>query len=133
MGAHLYGCDVAEAREIVPLRPLTRLPGAPPFVRGLMNMRGTIVTVIDLGARIEPARGLTQQGSILLVRSRDRVVGLVVDHVAEVRALEAASDSRAVVPGRAGTGGIVKGMATMDDTTVVMLDLEALIDQVLQS
>lgn len=133
MGAHLYGCDVAEAREIVPFRPLTRLPGAPPFVRGLMNMRGTIVTVIDLGARLEPARGLTKQGSILLVRSRERVVGLVVDQVADVRVLEAASDGPTAVPGRSGTGGIVKGMATMDDTTVVMLDLEALINQVLQS
>ena len=76
-----------EAREIIPLRPTTRLPGAPPFVRGLINMRGTIVTVLDLGARLDPTSGPTRRGSILLVRHRDRVVGLVVDQVSDVRVL----------------------------------------------
>src|ERR1700748_1944339 len=74
VGANLYGCDIAEAREIIPLRPATRLPGAPAFVRGLINIRGMIVTVLDLGQRLDPKRGPTKTGSILLVRYHDRVV-----------------------------------------------------------
>jgi purine-binding chemotaxis protein CheW len=134
VGANLYGCDIAEAREIIPLRPATRLPGAPPFVRGLINIRGTIVTVLDLGARLEPRRGPTKTGSILLVRHHDRVVGLLVDQVADVRVLSTfVEGADAGVKGMSGTTGIVKGIATADDSTVVILDLDALIKQVLLS
>lgn len=128
VGANLYGCDIAEAQEIIPLRSATRLPGAPPFVRGLINMRGTIVTVLDLGMRLDPSRTeLAREGSILLVRLRDRLVGLAVDEVADVRVLDIEETD-------AGQGSaIVKGMAAVQDGTaaVVILDLEALIKQVL--
>ncbi len=128
VGANLYGCDIAEAQEIIPLRSATRLPGAPPFVRGLLNMRGTIVTVLDLGMRLDPSRKEpSREGSILLVRHRDRLVGLAVDEVADVRVLDV-EDAEA---GQAST--IVKGMAAVEDGTaaVVVLDLDALIKQVL--
>ncbi len=131
VGANLYGCDITEAQEIIPLRAATRLPGAPAFVRGLINMRGTIVTVLDLGMRLDASRTQpARDGSILLVRHQDRLVGLVVDEVADVRAL----DIDDADGGRAPAGGaIVKGMAAIDDGTVavVVLDLDALIKQVL--
>jgi len=134
VGDSLYGCDVVEAREIIPLRPTTRLPGAPPFVRGLINMRGTIVTVLDLGARLDPTKGPTERGSILLVRYNDRVVGLIVDQVSDVRVLSTfVEGADAGVRKGSGTAGIVKGIATTDDTTVVILDLDAMIKQVLLS
>jgi purine-binding chemotaxis protein CheW len=134
VGANLYGCDIADAREIIPLRPATRLPGAPPFVRGLINIRGTIVTVLDLGQRLDPKRGPTKTGSILLVRHNDRVVGIVVDRVEDVRALSTIIEGAdAGVKGGGGTAGIVKGIATSRDATVVILDLDALIKQVLLS
>src|SRR5687767_14356223 len=52
VGGTVYGCDIASVREIVALRPTTRLPGSPPFVSGLVNLRGAIVTVIDLAMRL---------------------------------------------------------------------------------
>jgi purine-binding chemotaxis protein CheW len=134
VGANLYGCDIAEAREIIPLRATTRLPGAPPFVRGLINIRGTIVTVLDLGARLDPKHGPTKQGAILLVRYHDRVVGLIVDQVADVRPLSTFLEGAdAGMKATGSTAGIVKGIATADDSTVVILDLDALIKQVLLS
>ena len=60
----VYGCDIEAVREIIPYRRATRLPGAPPFVQGLVNLRGTIVTVLDLGARLDPARPPVRDGSI---------------------------------------------------------------------
>ena len=134
MGGSLYGCDIADAREIIPLRPTTRLPGAPPFVRGLINIRGTIVTVLDLGARLDPKRGPTCTGSILLVRHNERVVGLIVDRVENVRVLSTfveGADAGVKGVGTGSTAGIVKGIATSEESTVVILDLEALINQVL--
>ena len=89
---------------------MTRVPVAPAYVRGLINMRGTIVTVLDLAVRLDPSRPQTTDGSILLLRYRDRLVGLVVEQVVDLRA-----------------------MTTMGDEPVVVLDLEVLIKQVLLS
>lgn len=126
MGEVLYGCDISEPQEIIPVRPTTRLPGAPAFVRGLINVRGIIVTVIDLGVRLDPARTPAERGSILLVRHRDRLVGVVVDEVVDVRALDV--DESHDAPGGA---DITKGVATIDDAAIVVLDLSALISQFL--
>jgi purine-binding chemotaxis protein CheW len=127
VGATTYGCGLAEAREIVALRPMTRLPGSPAYVRGLINMRGTIVTVLDLGVRLDSQRRSSEEGSILLVRHRDRVVGVIVDEVVDVRAVDVDRD------GSSESGGIIHGVATLDDGAVVILDLDVLITQVLLS
>jgi purine-binding chemotaxis protein CheW len=127
VGAGVFGCDTTNVQEIIPLRPATRLPGAPRFVRGLINIRGTIVTVLDLAVRLGVADEPGPNGSILLVRYRDRVVGLSVEEVADVRPLEVERDDPAVIAG----GSIVCGVASVDDAPVVVLDLDALIQQVL--
>jgi purine-binding chemotaxis protein CheW len=127
VGAGLFGCDTTNVQEIIPPRPSTRLPGAPRFVRGLINIRGTIVTVLDLGVRLDATEEPASEGSILLVRHRDRIVGLSVHEVADVRLLDVERDESAGSP----TGGIVQGVANVDDTPVVVLDLDALIQQVL--
>ena len=131
VGQDLYGSKVTNAQEAIPLRKATRVPGAPAFVRGLINVRGTIVTVIDLGTRLDETRPLADDGSILLVRQNggDRIVGVVVDEVLDVRSL--AIDEGATPAGA--RGGTTRGLAMIDDTTVVILDLEALISKVLLS
>jgi purine-binding chemotaxis protein CheW len=128
----LYGSRVTDAQEVIPLRAATRIPGAPPFVRGLINMRGTIVTVLDLGVRFDSSRPLMDEGSILLVRhgSSDRRVGIAVDEVMEVREL-AIDDGETATAGARST--VARGVATLEDSTVVILDLDALISQVLLS
>lgn len=123
-----YGCDLGDAQEIIPLRPVTRLPGAPPYVRGLLNMRGTIVTVLDLGVRLDPSRALSPQGSIVLMRHGERTVGIVVDEVLDIQTLDVDTGG-AVEPASA----IVRGVASLDGSTVVVLDLAAMITQVLLS
>ena len=130
VGANTYGCDIGATQEIIPLRPMTRLPGAPAFVRGLINMRGTIVTVLDLRVRLDASRGPTPDGagSIVLVRHAERLVGVIVEEVLDVRVLDIGDDASA----DAGSA-ITRGVATVDGDTVVILDLDALIAQVLLS
>jgi purine-binding chemotaxis protein CheW len=131
VGTDLYGSEVTDAQEVIPLRPTTRIPGAPPFVRGLINMRGTIITVLDLAVRLDATRAPTRDGSILLVRHRggDRRVGIIVDEVIDVRSLTIDGDSTA----GGARSSITRGVATVDDATVVILDLDVLISQVLHS
>jgi purine-binding chemotaxis protein CheW len=131
VGRDLYGSKVTTAQEAIPLRKATRVPGAPSHVRGLINLRGTIVTVVDLAARLDGARSAGDDGSILLVRQNggDRIVGAVVDVVLDVRSI-AIDESAATAGAR---GGVTRGLAMMDDTTVVILDLDVLISQILLS
>lgn len=129
VGESVYGCDINDTQEIIPVRAMTRLPGAPPFVRGLINVRGVIVTVLDLAARLGAMGGATGgDGSILLVRHRDRLVGAMVDAVVDLRVLTIDA-----VDGASPLGGVVRGVATLDEEAVVVLDLDALIQQVLLS
>jgi purine-binding chemotaxis protein CheW len=132
VGGILYGCDINASQEIIPLRATTRLPGAPAYVRGLINVRGVIVTVLDLGVRLDASRAPAAEGSILLVRHRERLVGVAVDEVVDVRGLEI-DRSRAGESGEGGAGGIVAGVATVGEETVIVLDLEVLVRQVLLS
>lgn len=131
VGTDLYGSEVTDAQEVIPLRPTTRIPGAPAFVRGLINMRGTIITVLDLALRLDATRAPTLDGSILLVRHRggDRMVGIIVDEVLDVRSLSIDGDSTA----GGARSAITRGVATVDDAAVVILDLDVLISQVLHS
>jgi len=78
VGSAVYGCDIDDIREIVPHREATRLPGAPSYVQGLINLRGTIVTVLDLGVRLGATRDRVGEGSIMLVAmpGNARLVGV---------------------------------------------------------
>lgn len=130
LAEQVYGCDIATVREIVPLRRTTRLPGAPEYVSGLINLRGTIVTVLDLGRRLERAAPTRDDGSIILVEVGTKLVGIAVDEVMDVRPMtddrvQAATEEQA-------RGGIVRGMGRLDgDRVVILLDAPALARQVL--
>lgn len=80
----MYCCDVNAVREVVPLRAVTRIPGASDHVLGIINVRGTIVTVIDAGLHLH-GRPSDRRGSVMLVDIGARLVGLLVDTVADVR------------------------------------------------
>ena len=126
-----YGCDIDAVREIIPYRPATRLPGAPPYVQGLINLRGTIVTVIDLGARLDKTRPQVREanGSIILAEHGSRVVGVAVDEVMDVQAIT----EEPVDVGTGDTrGGLVRGLGHLEgDQVVVLIDIHTLVTQVL--
>jgi purine-binding chemotaxis protein CheW len=130
LGEQVYGCDIATVREIIPQRRPTRLPGAPAFVCGLINLRGTIVTVIDLARRLERSAGAKADGSYIMVELGTKLVGIAVDDVMDVRALteneiEAATADQT-------RGGVVRGMGRLgDERMVVLLDVITLARQVL--
>ena len=123
----MYGVDSTQIQEIIPFHRVTRLPGAPAFVRGLINVRGTIVTVIDLGVRLDASCAPVGDGSVLLARYHDRTVGLAVDEVLDVRdvVVEPLPEQPA--------NGVVRGLSTVEAYAVVILDLDAMMHPVLLS
>lgn len=80
---------VDDVREIVPITATTRLPGAPRYVRGLINLRGNLVTVMDAAMCLYGVEADDAAASILLVEHRGRVAGVIVDNVFDIQSLPA--------------------------------------------
>ena len=91
-GGHRFGVPIDRVREIIPARPYTPLPGSGEHVRGLINLRGRIVTVIDLAARLGlPPAALNPDHSVVIVEHRGKLVGVAVEEVARIVTVDPAS------------------------------------------
>ncbi|HEX4936004.1 MAG TPA: chemotaxis protein CheW [Gemmatimonadaceae bacterium] len=128
-GGRVYGAEIEGVREIVPWRHATRLPGAPASVQGLINLRGIVVTVLDLAAWMDAAtpHQSALDGSIVLVQHGTRVAGIAVDEVLDVQPLAA----EPLPDAESGRGGVVRGLGRLDDMVVILLDIHTLVRQVL--
>jgi purine-binding chemotaxis protein CheW len=124
-----FACEMSAIREIIPFQRITRLPGAPATVCGLINLRGTIVTVLDLGARVANKPCDRESGSILLVPYLDKLVGIGVD---EVRDLQSVSEEAMQGDGdlSAFDSGIILGLADVEGELAVILDINAIVRDV---
>src|SRR5664280_3036381 len=88
LGTGSYAVDIAAVREIIRPQPITVVPQAPPFVVGVINLRSSIVPVLDLRSRCGlPAAEQTKDSRVVVVQVNDQSVGLQVDAVSEVTLL----------------------------------------------
>jgi len=85
VGEALCGMDILKVQEINKLLEMTKVPQAPEYVKGILNLRGQIVTVIDLGRKLDlsPTR-LSDTSRNIIVNSEDEYVGLFVDRISDV-------------------------------------------------
>ncbi len=125
--------DAAAAREILPVVPATRIPGAAPAVRGLVNVRGLLVTLIDaaraLGAGSAPAAS-PGAGAVLLLDHKGRRVGLVVDEVLDLAVVDdAALEARGALPGV--RPDLVRAVGSAAGQSFVQLETSALLEPLL--
>ncbi len=81
----LYGVEITKVREIILVTAITRIPQTPHYVKGLINLRSTVIPVIDLRALFGlPEEDLTDESRIMVLQAGGRTVGIVVDAVSEV-------------------------------------------------
>jgi purine-binding chemotaxis protein CheW len=128
VGERTYGIELGPVREIVGWRPPTRLPGSPPHVQGLINLRGTIVTVVDLRRRLDPSQPPIQEGSVVLVShgaDGEGLAGVAVEQVLDVVTLSG------VVDDGDASDPVVRGLGRLGEQVVIMVDVHALVSQVL--
>ncbi len=84
----LLGISVTQVREVLPPQPITRVPLAPPYVAGLLNLRGQIITAVDLRCRLGlPPRGPDESFMNIIVEDGDELFSLVADSVGDVIAV----------------------------------------------
>ena len=128
LGDASYGIDLGAVREILRARPATRLPGAPKSVVGLINVRGAIVTVIDLGVALK-VRATPAGGAVMLIEHGPKLVGAMVDEVLEVQ--RAPDEALEQAPLDVQAGGAVRALGTHEDGVVIVLDIHDLLSHVL--
>jgi len=133
LGAEVYALDIRNVREIIQHGPMTTVPLMPGFVRGVINLRGAVVPVIDLQARFgRPSAQLGKKTCIVIfdsVREGERVeLGLLVDAVSEV--IDIAPDAIEPPPnfGTAVRRDFIRGMGKVASRFVIILEPDKAFD-----
>ena len=128
-----YGVDILRVQEIKGWGKVTSIPGTPEYVRGVMNLRGTIVPILDLRKRFSMDQidyGPTTVVIVLRVEceGRDRIMGVVVDAVSDVYAVPA--EELSPPPDFGGNVHVefVRGLATVDEKMVIILNIDKLLN-----
>jgi len=127
----VYGIDILKVQEIREIDLVTRIPHVARFVRGVINLRGAIVPVVDLGLMFGFAEPLAlAKASAIVLNVERRLVGLVVSSVSDVLAL--ADDEILPAPelGDRAIGEAIAGIGTRGDETVMLLDVDHLMRRV---
>lgn len=124
----LYGIDSTVVREIVSSQGATRLPGAPSHVRGVVNLRGQLLTVVDAGHRLTGTPVPGGEGSIVVITSGERVLGVLVDDVHDVQEVHVVPAEREVL---ARADGLLTGVGRLGDEVVLVIDIPELVRQTL--
>jgi len=138
LGPETYGIDILKVQEIRELERVTRVPRVAPFVRGVINLRGAIVPVVDLGLMFGFPEPLPLAGASAIVLNVDRrMVGLVVQSVSDVVGLaddeiHPAPDLGERAVGRAllGIGMRESAGAAEDESSILLLDVEHLLERI---
>ena len=128
-GGQRVAWEMSAVREIIPARAGTRLPGAPDWVIGLLNLRGAVVTVMDLAGRLALPAGAGQ--SVIVLEIDGRAMGVRVDAVESVASAE---DTRVEpVEAARAAAGLVAGVVRLQDgeRTALLMDARALVHSVL--
>ena len=129
VGRETYGVAITSVLEIVRVPEITAVPDAPEHIEGVINLRGKIVSVIDLRKRFGEKNVLTARPNrILVAESQQRLVGLIVDSASEVLKI-AAADVEAAPAVFAATGlQCVTGVGKHQGRIIVLLDMAKLLE-----
>lgn len=125
LDGHYFGVDVLSVQEIIRYQEITRVPLAPSVVRGLINLRGQIVTAIDLRRRLEmkdrPANELPID---VVVQTDDGGVSLLVDEIGDVLAVPEKAFERPPETLQGTARELIRGAYKLDDRLLLVLDTE---------
>lgn len=122
-----YGIDVMRVREVLRNTEIAPVPGAPPYVLGIINLRGNVVTVIDTRSRfgLQPKEA-DDASRIIIIELGDEVVGMTVDSVAEVVDLRSSQIEMTPQVGNDDSAKFIHGVTNTDAGLLILVDLKKL-------
>ena len=127
LGEEEYGIDILKVQEIRGYDAVTRIANTPEFIKGVINLRGTIVPIVDLRIRFHLGKVEYNELTVVIILTvRDRVVGIVVDGVSDVITLQTSQINK--VPEMVSTidTKYLVGLGTVDGRMLILVDIESL-------
>ena len=128
LAGETYGINVMRVQEVLRMTDVAPVPGAPPFVLGIINLRGNVVTVLDTRKLLAlPSGGTTEHSRIMIIESGKVTVGLLVDSVAEVMNISATDIDPAPNIGNDEGSRYIHGICSSEEQILILIDLDKLI------
>jgi purine-binding chemotaxis protein CheW len=126
-----YGIDILKVQEIRGYEPPTRIANAPNFIKGVVNLRGTIVPIVDMRLKFTCSKAEYNSFTVVIILNlHNRIVGIVVDSVSDVMELPAESLKTAPDVESVIGSDCVLGLGSMGDRMLILLDIEKLMSGV---
>jgi purine-binding chemotaxis protein CheW len=128
LGAEEYGTEILKVQEIRSYEQVTAIANTPAFIKGVINLRGIIVPIVDLRIKFNVGVVKYDQFTVVIILNvADRVVGIVVDSVSDVLTLSAAQVKPAPEFSAAMNTQYILGVGTVDERMLILVDIERLL------
>ena len=128
LGSEVYGIEILKVREIIKLMDITTVPQTPDYMKGVINLRGKVIPVIDLRLKFSmQEEEHTQETCVIVAEVNNTSIGIIVDSVSEV--LDIKSDEIEETPGF-GQGidtDFIMGMGKTREKIIILLDIEVVL------
>ncbi len=122
-----YGIDILKVQEIRGYEPPTRIANAPTFIKGVVNLRGTIVPIVDMRLKFNCSEAEYNSFTVVIILNlRSRIVGIVVDSVSDVLELQPESIKTAPDIDSVVDNSCILGLGSVSDRMLILLDIERL-------
>ena len=134
IGDEQYGVDIMAVREIKEWSGVTQLPNQPDYMRGVLNLRGTMVPIIDLRCRF--GQGLTDATPVhvvIVVHVDGKTVGLLADRVLDIVSVEGSQVQPVPQVSRGSQANFLSGLVTIDSTMIALINLNNLFSERIDS
>ena len=129
LGREEYGMDILRVQEIKRMMSITRVPSTPPFIKGVINLRGSVLPVIDLRIRLGLVETeLGDAARIIVIMANDTTVGFIVDEVVEVTTINTQNIEVAHALSTGLSTEYISGIAKADNRLFIMLNPDSIVN-----
>ena len=125
-----YAIAITKIQEIILMKPITRIPQVPDFIEGLINLRGSVIPIVNLRKRFGlPPREVDDETRTIVVNIHDKTVGCIVDAVTQVMRINRDQIQPPPLSVLAVSHQYIAGLARLEDRLLIILDIERLFDE----
>lgn len=130
LGGEEYAVDILRVQEINRMSEIARVPNAPPYVEGVINLRGRVIPVVSLRKKFKmEEKELDAQSRIIIMDIQGITIGIVVDAVSEVLRIPAGTVDPAPPMAVGVSAEFIKGIAKLEDRLLILIDMDKLIEK----
>ncbi|GAB2856526.1 chemotaxis protein CheW [Pseudoduganella ginsengisoli] len=127
LGKEEYGIDILKVQEIRGYEAVTRIASAPEFIKGVINLRGIVIPVVDMRIKFQLGEAVYDQFTVVIILNiNGRVVGMVVDSVSDVTTLTPDQVKPPPEMGTAFSTEYIIGLGTIDERMLILVDIDRL-------